>query len=164
MDLNGAYEIFKAGGPEDDFYKELLVHIRKMVHRRSHDRCTFYNIEDAITQSALEVWQGLERFDSSRGSFSSFVYLITRRNIQNIFRSLRRHGRQVLLDENVPARFIPADAQALLEEFKARLTPLNRKVLQMHLEGLTAAEIARALGIGLEASKSRLKRIRRRPF
>lgn len=172
LSLNEAYERFKnAALSEDDFYKNLLLFLTKTVKNHSADPSTFSNIEDAISESALEVWQRLGQFDASRSSFSTFVSLIALHNVQDALRRYKyeRGGSphvqfeefdspQGSLSATLP---LSAEKQLLFDEWMHLLSPRDREVVQMVKDGLTQEEIAEALNVSQSAVAQRLARLKR---
>lgn len=172
LSLNEAFERFKSHSlSEDDFYKNLLLFLTKTVKNHSPDPSTFSNIEDAISESALEVWQRLAQFDASRSSFSTFVSLIALHNVQDALRRYRferggsphvqfeeQEGVQWSLSSTQP---LSAERQLLFDEWMNTLGSKDREVVQMVKDGLTQEEIASALNISQPAVTKRLARLKR---
>lgn len=187
LGLDDAYAEFQAhpdsSTEEDAFYHALLRYIAAVVGRNSTNMATHYNIEDAIQESALEVWQRLPQFDSKRSSLRTWVNLITLHNIRDMMRSFRvsrgnpynfktrgpkgveipSTNRVVRLDEEaVPAVGTSADAQIEQKEFILGLSEKDRAIVQMLQDGLTQKEIAQALKITQPAIAQRLARLRQK--
>jgi RNA polymerase sigma factor (sigma-70 family) len=172
LGVEAAYEQFVAGGlSEDDFYMALKRYVEAFVRRNSPDAYTYFNIEDAITESLLEIWQRLGDYDPARTGFRGFVSIIIRNNIQDELRSQKAskgHFRHVELDENAGAsKELTAEKRLLFDEWLLNLRPADRPYVQMLKDGLTQEEIAQAMGVTQPAVAQRLERIRGysgRPF
>jgi RNA polymerase sigma factor (sigma-70 family) len=166
-DINEAYSRYVAGQlSEDLFYQSLLGFIERTVKRQSPDRSTFSNIEDAINNSALDIWQRLKEFDIRRSSFRTFVTVIVLSQIRMLLRrytSDRGGMEHRYLDEAemYPSKDLSQEQQLLFSEWLKGLEPKDRAVVQMLKDGLTQAEIGQALGISQQAVAQRLLRIRR---
>jgi RNA polymerase sigma factor (sigma-70 family) len=157
---------------EDLFYKSLLKFIEKTVKRHSQDPSTFCNIEDAISNSLLNVWQRLATYDARRSTFGTFVTVIVLSQIRMLlreYRSQRGHLPHIQLDEELPlpTSGLDAEHQLLYEEWYKGLGPPDREIIKMLQDGLTQEEVGQALGISQQAIAKRLLRMRRnhkRPF
>lgn len=172
LPLEEAYGLYKASKlHEDDFYGSLKQFVTALVKRNAHDEYTFSNIEDAISESLLEVWQRLGDFAANRTDFKTFVTIIVRSNIKDALRSYKAskgHVRHVQLEEDVAgaSKELPAEKRVLFEEWLERLDPTDRAIAKMLQDGLTQEEIGLALDISQQAVGKRLERLRatERPF
>jgi len=155
---------------EEDFYEALRRFAQALV-RRQVDDFTYSNIEDAISESLLEVWERLVDFDAARTSFKTFVTIIVRSNIQDALRSWKAskgHTRHIELDENLvgAAKELGAERLMLFEEWLKGLDSTDRSLVKMFQDGLTQEEIGQALKISHQDVSKRLARLREgpRPF
>lgn len=164
--LEASYKAYVSGQlHEDDFYKDLLVFITKIVKKHSPDRSTFSNLEDVISESALEVWRCLKKYDANVGSFSTFVGLIVARNIQDLFKQYRLsrgEAEHIQLDEEHirPSRGLNPEQRLLFDEWLRNLDPTDRAIMQMLRDGLIQEEIGQALNITQQGVAWRVARIR----
>lgn len=124
---------------------------------------------DLLQETFLDAYRSLDRLTTDH-PFAAWLYQIARNNLRREWRA-RRLRRFVSLDwlrgrvgDATPA-LARADASAatevddLVQRALADLSPKLRETLLLHhLWGLTAPEIARALGISPEAAARRLSR------
>lgn len=180
MDLEKAHALYMGNREdalaEDLFYKALLRHLASLIRKHSPNRATYSNIEDAIQESAIEVWQRLEQFDATKGSLRTWVNLITLHNIRDRIRRFRTdrgnaqmvHPGEIFApnkltsieEESIPAKALAADKQLLFKEFLNGLEPEDRTILQMSMDGLTTREIGQALNLSAMSISRKLKRLR----
>jgi RNA polymerase sigma factor (sigma-70 family) len=157
---------------EEDFYTALKRYVEALVRRSAPDAYTYSNIEDAITESLLEVWQRLRSYDSTRTSLKNFVTIIVRNNIQDQLRFQRAskgHSRHVELDPNITgaSKELTAEQRLLFDEWMREMSLDDRLYVQMLKDGLTQEEMALAMRVSQPAVAKRFSRIRqtfKRPF
>jgi RNA polymerase sigma factor (sigma-70 family) len=164
-DINEAFLQYKAGTlPEDLFWHSLLRFANHVVRHQSPDRSTFSNIEDAIGDAALSIWQRLREFDAKRSTFRTFATVIVLTHIRMLMRQYKadRGGMEhIQLDEeHLPTRGLGAEQRMLFAEWLKTLEPTDRRIVQMVKDGLTQQEIGEALEISQSAVAQRLGRIR----
>lgn len=173
LGVDEAYERYKAGSlHEDDFYEALKRFAQALVRRNAPDDFTFSNIEDAISESLLEIWQRLKDFDSTRTNFKTFVTIIVRTNVQDalrLWKTSKGHFRHVELDENTlgASKELTAEKRLLFDEWLKSLDGTDRAIAKMLQDGLTQEEIGEALSMSHQAISKRLIRLRidtQRPF
>lgn len=115
-----------------------------------------------ITQDAFfALLRYPDRYDPARGSLRAFLLGIARNLALNHWRAEHRFEP---LDDDAPAETVDLD-RGPIGEIVGRavraLTPLQREVVILaEYEGLTLAEIARAVGADVGTVKSRLHRAR----
>lgn len=132
--------------------------------------------DDAVQDVFIVVHRRLPDFDG-RTHLRSWLFGIARRVARGYQRGeLRRERRLELLRDSsagVPGatrvesgpeeRLAQKEAVELIEEFLAKLDPTQRDVFYLaDVEGLTAPEIADALGVKLNTVYSRLRSARKR--
>lgn len=124
--------------------------------------------DDALQDVFIVVHRRLPDFDG-RTHLRSWLFGIARRVARGYLRGeLRRQKRLELVPEPEPAtgpdeHLQRARAVALIDEFLASLESTQRDVFFLaDIEGLTAPEIADALGVKLNTVYSRLRAARKR--
>ncbi|MDQ3284369.1 MAG: sigma-70 family RNA polymerase sigma factor, partial [Actinomycetota bacterium] len=116
--------------------------------------------EDLVQDVFLLVWRNAAGFDSSRASFATWVYRITRNRITDLARRRRARVRTVAPVSEV-AFPDPEDAEEVLRSFDvvgalSELAPAQREVLVLaYFRGLSQREISDCTGVPLGTVKSR---------
>ena len=117
--------------------------------------------EDLVQDVFLSVWRNAASFDSSRASFATWVYRITRNRITDLARRRRARVRTVapVAEESFPD---PGDGvEEILRSFDlvgtlSELAPAHREVLVFaYFGGLSQREISGRTGVPLGTVKSR---------
>lgn len=127
---------------------------------------TTADAEDAVQDIFTDLWRSAARYDAAQGSEQMFVAMIARRRL--IDRLRRRAAEpptvsdEVLLGQaEAPAADraeVSAEAETAARAL-AQLRPEQRQVLEMSLlQGLSQAEIARALNLPLGTVKTFMRR------
>lgn len=115
--------------------------------------------QDLLQEIAVAIWRGLPSFEG-RSSTSTWIYRVAVNCALQYVRG-RRPTTEPLLHEPVGATGA-RDPLALLDEFLARLDPVNRAVLLLDLEGLHREEIGEVLGLSPGAVAVRMTRLKQR--
>jgi len=126
--------------------------------------------EDLFQEIAMALWTALPRF---RGDSSerTWVYRIAHNTAISFMSSGRRRAQREVVTETVYERASAANVEADLIERERRarmwravhaLPILDRQIITMHLEGLSAAEVSCVTGVSAIAVATRLTRIRQR--
>ena len=135
-----------------------LVRIaRSYAHQGEH--------EDLLQEIALQLWRALPGFDG-RCSRATWVYRVALNTALGQLR--KRYARpamqamphEVLMPLTPASTGDPVDVDALLQDFLAGLTPLDRAVLMLSLDDLSYAQIADVTGLNENAVGLRLHRIK----
>jgi len=139
--------------------------------------------EDAEEASQDALWTVARKIDTFKGdsAFGSWLYRIAANAAYQKVRSRRGKGREISLDEVLPAidgdgrhwepiddwsrrvdeRAMQKELGHVLEEAIAELPPDYRTAVVLHdVEGMSNPDIAETLGISLAAVKSRVHRSR----
>ncbi len=125
--------------------------------------------EDLVQDAFTRVWTSAETFDSSRASFATWLYRITRNRAVDLDR--RRQARPSLAGADLPHDVSgDPDPEANVDDWDvaralSRIPDHHREILTMaYYEGLSQREISRRTGLPLGTVKSRttaaLKRLR----
>lgn len=116
--------------------------------------------EEANQEAWLKVYKHRRRFDPKRGSFLTWLFTLTARCGE----TRRKRGREQLLeapealgDEGFEAASLARDA--VLRALRA-LTPADRALFLLVIEGVSAAEAARALSMNPNTARVRIHRAR----
>jgi RNA polymerase sigma factor (sigma-70 family) len=155
-DLRRAYE---------DLLARYLAPLRRLAWSYVRD-----GSDDLFQDIAMALWTAMPRF---RGDSSerTWVYRIAHNTaISFVSRSRRRAQREIVADAPYePASAVNAEADLIEGERRARmwkavraLPILDRQIVSMHLEGLSAAEVSAVTGVSPIAIATRLSRIRQR--
>ena len=132
-------------------------------------------VEDAVEEVFIAIWQSAGRFDSSLGSEETFVSMLARRRlIDRRRRTVRRRAGQVDADVSVMVdrgsagpdgrdgaerAFEQSDEVARAENVLNSLKPEQRECLRLSIyQGLSHEEIAQATGIPLGTVKTHVRR------
>jgi RNA polymerase sigma-70 factor, ECF subfamily len=116
--------------------------------------------EDLVQEVFTAVWRGAASFDSSRASFATWVYSITRNRATDLIRRRRARVRTV----GGEARPEPGEEDPVGELSQSfdvasalsRLSPLHREVLILaYFHGLSQSEISHRTNTPLGTVKSR---------
>jgi RNA polymerase sigma-70 factor (ECF subfamily) len=132
--------------------------------------------KDVLQDTLLAAARGVRRFRGT-SSLSTWLYAIARSfcikkrrrskfapaGVQSLETDVPAEARQLAAPGRHPDEVLAGrQIESALEEAIAALDPPYREVLVLRdMEGLTAAEVAEVLGIGVPAVKSRLHRARR---
>jgi RNA polymerase sigma factor (sigma-70 family) len=153
------------------FYREHVEAVQRFVARRVADPYLAADLTADVFVAAIESAGSYRR---SRGEPAAWLFGIARnvvadeqrRNAKELRTAVRIRGRELVDEDDVAALLERIDgesvARALCRELDG-LPPGERAVLELvALDGLSAHEAGRALGIGGVAARVRLHRARRR--
>ena len=149
-----------------DQYKEQLFRAARRITRTREDA------EDAVQDTLLRAFVHLGDFEG-RSNFGTWLTSITVNSALMILRKKRtRH--EIAIDGsndfsldgaahkiteralNPETRYARTEEQRILRTAIQRLRPSLRVVVQIHMQGRSMRETAKALGISLSAAKARL--------
>jgi RNA polymerase sigma-70 factor (ECF subfamily) len=117
-------------------------------------------VEDVAQEVCIAVMKGIGRF-RARSTFRTWVAAIARNKVADYYRARGRRPVTTPLDPetNDPAAGIEWQERAMVRLALRRLPDHYKEVLLLRFaEGLPFDQVARALGISLEAAKSRYRR------
>lgn len=122
--------------------------------------------EEMVHECFIRLWRTAGRFDASRSSVSTYLYMLARTIAVDLHRRSRAQGEQRRVDVEAETiaetTAVEDDAARLVERLTMRdalnsLSAAHREVLVLaHYDGLTQAEIASRLGIPLGTVKTRM--------
>ncbi len=142
----------------------LLAACRPDLERYARRHCESDDVEEAIQDALWILYRKLGGLRSA-AAFTGWLVQIVRRACLGLARARRtRTARHVALDavaEPLDSGASDPALRAALAAIIARLPQTYRDaILLRDVEGLSAGEMARRLGISLEAAKSRVHRAR----
>jgi RNA polymerase sigma-70 factor (ECF subfamily) len=153
------------------FYREHVEAVQRFVARRVDDP---YLAADLTAEVFVAVIESAGSYRRSRGEPVAWLYGIARnvvagerrRNAKELRTAALVRGRELLDEDDLAALHERIDRESAARALHAELTRLpagERAVLELvALDGLSAGEAGRALGIGAVAARVRLHRARRR--
>ncbi len=108
--------------------------------------------EDLFQEITLALWQALPQFEA-RSKLSTYVYRVAHRRALNWKRSLRRYQHRLARFEHEPLSENPAsdprETERLEWLYRAinTLSPVERTLCLLYLDGLSYREMAEVLGL-----------------
>lgn len=127
--------------------------------RIAHVYASRSDADDLLQDIWLQIWRSLPGFDGA-ARLDTWAYRIA----LNTALSHRRRARPQAdtLDEHADRALAPTagDPAGILEDFAAKLSPVDRAVLLLHLDDHRAEDSADILGMSRNAVSIRLTRIR----
>jgi RNA polymerase sigma factor (sigma-70 family) len=174
-DINQAHEDYTAGRlSEEKFWHSLLRFVEYTVQKASSKYLHFANIEDAITESTLSLWQRLREYDPKRSSFRTFATVVTLNKVRDLIRRQRaslggyQHiGLEQAETMGLEAPGLSAEEKLAYDEWLKNMDGVDRSIVRMLKGGLTHLEIGEQLGISQQAVSKRLGNLKkngRKPF
>lgn len=131
--------------------------------------------EDAIQEASFALYSAVKSFSSEKSSFNTFASLCIKRSLFSYIRGLgnQKNIPNELLssiddidiaDSNSPEKifFDKEDLNALKNNIKLELSPLEFKVLQLYLAGDSYLDIAKKLDLSEKSVNNALFRIRKK--
>ena len=125
--------------------------------------------EDAVQDIFLKIWQVADRFDANLASEATFIAMIARRRLIDLYRK-RRPDSAVAVDSNTLDRQQDSRRDAACraelnddarqaESFLAELPIQQQDVIRMSVyDGLSHSRIAEATGLALGTVKTHIRR------
>ena len=158
----------KAGHPEA--MEELLASVAPSIQRFGTRMCrNDEDAQDVLQEALLTIAHHLGEFEG-RSSFSSWAFTLARSACSRKRRGLKNQPHLPIDEAPVEQAIAPSPEQQVADREMAKalnnaldeLPEIYREVILLRdVEDLTAPETAEALGISIEAVKSRLHRARR---
>ena len=141
-------------------HRGIVLKVAASYARSPEDRA------DLAQDIAMHLWQAWPAFDASR-TFPTWMYRVAL-NVAISWQRREHHRRHDALDDEANERIagaldVDADAReqlALVQRAMARLTPMDRALLLLHLEGCSHRESADVLGTSEGNVATRLHRIK----
>jgi RNA polymerase sigma-70 factor (ECF subfamily) len=120
--------------------------------------------EDILSDVFWQAWQQANRYDTSRGKPIAWLLTIARTRAIDYVRSGKKRGTESEFDSNAPAQpdatdpFVLAGLQRAVRLCLEKLSQTQRVALEMaYFEGMSQAEIAKALNEPLGTMKDRIR-------
>lgn len=123
--------------------------------------------EDLLQEISLQLWRGHARFDASQRE-STWIYRVALNVAISFYRRERRHRERTrALEDEAEALLLvspaePSEELAVLFRCIEELTPLERSLALLYLEGLDHAAMSEVLGISASNVGTKLGRIKER--
>ena len=124
--------------------------------------------EECIADVTMKVWEQIDRFDPQKGSFSTWLTVLTRNTALNRLRA-QKDQPLPLEDEALPPSpspeeiFLQKERSNLLHQTLRQLGSLDRSLIYRKYYYLqTTAQIARELGMTDRAVEGRLYRLKKK--
>jgi RNA polymerase sigma-70 factor (ECF subfamily) len=146
----------------DDWLRKhqgLLLRIVRAYAFTPHDR------DDLVQQIALELWNSIPRF-RGEAKVTTWIYRVALRSAMSWSQRERAHrdGKQPLAEVAEVLAPVDEEPNPRLEWIYARiakLEPVDRSLMLLHLDGLSYREIADTLGISEGLVGVKLSRIKK---
>jgi RNA polymerase sigma-70 factor (ECF subfamily) len=140
-------------------HQGLLLRIVRAYAFTAHDR------DDLLQLTALELWNSIPRF-RGESKVTTWIYRVALRSALSWSQRERaqHEGRQPLAEIGEPMARAPEETNPRLEWVYARiakLAPVERSLMLLHLDGLSYREIAETLGISEGNVGVKLSRIKK---
>lgn len=129
------------------------------------------DIDEAVADCFVALWQTAKRFDAEKGTLKSFIYGIARNCAKHKLRSLRRRSMEQSMEEgvsfaspeNVEAEVLDKmQAGILIELIEALREPARRVFICRYIEHKSVAETAQLLQISEKKVENILYRERKK--
>jgi RNA polymerase sigma-70 factor (ECF subfamily) len=153
----------QAGHAED--FEHLVLRYQRPLFRMVANLVDHSMVEDLVQDIFLAVFENIQRFDSKRGSFRTWIYRIARNRALNARKKKREQlfeQAPVIADIRNPSHdLMLKEAFACLDRALSSLKFQDRVIFVLaELEELSYAEIAQIENLALGTVKSRLARIK----
>lgn len=144
-------------------YRPLICYIITPILDNGHDR------EECISEVVMRVWDGIDSFDSARGSWNAWLTAIARNTALNKARTGQRHAVSDISPDTPDTSPTPEEQllrrerqQALIGALE-QLSPSERALFyRKYYYMQPTAQIAAELGITERAAEGRLYRIKQK--
>lgn len=148
--LNETYQKYKDNPTSDnyeEFGKALMSFIAATIVRTHGSQ--FSELDDAVGEACVKVFEGLPSFNSERSGFSTWVYTVTCNACVDTLR--KRNGQQEetldlsVLESQSYDFYKDTDSRIDLEKRIKKLSKEERELVEMKVHGFSNAEIAAEL-------------------
>jgi RNA polymerase sigma-70 factor (ECF subfamily) len=154
---------------QSGLYEEAVQAFGPAIERLAHSyELDPHKRQDLLQDIHLNLWRSLERFDG-RCSLRTWVYRVAH-NVAatHVMDERRRRSRPLVGLEDLDVRDVgiepDADRGVLVARLMAllqRLRPLDRELVVLYLEGLSAGEIGEVAGISAGNVATRINRMKK---
>ena len=165
--------------PMSDFGKKVGIIIDKMKapsaysalmqrhRRRVWSMCWLYSdgdwerCRDLVQEVTISLWQHYGKLREGANYFEERAWVVWHtRTVLNHLHRKRHNVYEPLTPERANSLVVNPDIQdSITDELLAELSPADRRLVELRMEGYKASEIADELGIGRDAVYQRLHRI-----
>ena len=130
--------------------------------------------EDLVQEGLIGLYKAVRLFDPSLSSFGTFARVCMRSSLADVMRRYHRVGTMddiADLEETLaadpsqsPERILmeKIEWQEIMKKVDRTLSPLERRVFGLNLQGRTASQIAEAVGKDKKSVENTLYRLRRK--
>ena len=118
--------------------------------------------EDLIQEGMIGLFKAIRDFDPDKGvPFSSFAKLCVERQLYTAIEAATRQKTDSLMDGGIEEAVVErASYQQTYAKVRRQLSPMEKEVLALYLEGKDYTEIARILGKSDKSIDNALQRIK----
>ena len=139
--------------------RDFIIKTVKLECKR-RSSATFDNIEDAVGESLLEVWQALDSFNAEKSQFTTWVSTIVLRNIVDIFRKYNKRQELSLEPAKLDYPPIKGPFQVIaMRQLLAQLDDDDKSFVESKLQGLSEVELAAKFGQNPKWAKNKWFRL-----
>ncbi|MCT4615845.1 MAG: sigma-70 family RNA polymerase sigma factor [Marinifilaceae bacterium] len=117
--------------------------------------------EDIVQESLLLIWENKEKVYDSEIALNAYIYKVVRSKCINYLSKKKLETKfdqesfdRIKADDYLEKAVIKEEAEHIIYSAMKELTSQNRKIIQMHLDGLKNSEIADELNISVNTVKS----------
>jgi len=143
MKLNELHEAYlKDPLLVDEFSTGLVNFITSIVKSECRNSSSYRHLEDAIGESILEVWEALGTFKPERSQFTTWVNMVVRRNIVDVYRKYnKRQELSIIPDYSIPHQEKGPSDKLTLDKLVGYLNDEDKSFIVMKLKGLSELEL-----------------------
>jgi RNA polymerase sigma factor (sigma-70 family) len=165
--LNQTYQAYQ-DNPTSENYEALGSALMTFIEAtivRTHGS-QFRELEDAVGEACLKVFEGLPSFNSERSGFSTWVYTVTENACIDTLR--KRNGQQeeeldtATLNEQSYDFYNDMDAKLDLEKRIKKLSKDEQELVELKMHGFSNEEIAAELDTTVDGVKGQWKRLQQK--
>lgn len=125
--------------------------------------------EDCLSETAMRVWENIEKYDAGRGSWNAWLTAIARNGALNYKRDGFRHNHIEEIPENTPSpeptpedEILRQERQATVNRALQRLSPKERTLFyRKYYYFQSIAQIASEMGMTERAVEGKLYRLKK---
>jgi RNA polymerase sigma factor (sigma-70 family) len=147
-------------GPHMESFEKLAIQYDKMIHSIIHSLHIYKQQEEYYQTGLIGLWEASNRFDPTKGSFTSFAFCHIKGKILNeLAKNKKVEDRSVCVEEETlelmaDAYFDDPLNETTLRDYVVTLTENQKKWLYYTVEhDLSVKEIARIEGVSVSAVK-----------
>ena len=144
-------------------YRPLICYIITPILVNDHDR------EECISEVVMRVWDGIDSFNSARGSWNAWLTALARNTALNKVRTGRRHAVSDISPDTPDTSPTPEEQllrherQQALNRALEQLSPAERALFyRKYYYMQPTSQIAAELGLSERAAEGRLYRIKQK--